>query len=105
MFVQLLLLPAIGHGAQERHQRRRRGEHDPLRKPVFDQGLILLQCRPEKLLPRQKQDDEFRRLPELRPVGLETERIHPGSHLTGMAEQMRLTLLVILRLIGIEVGG
>ena len=57
-----------------------------------------------KLLAGQKQHDEFRCLPELRPIGLQAERIHPGSHLVRMATQVRHPLLVILGFVGVEIG-
>src|SRR5438094_710059 len=44
---QLLLPPSIGHGPQQRDQRRGRGDHDFLREPLLDDGAIIFERRPQ----------------------------------------------------------
>jgi hypothetical protein len=69
---QSLLPPSVGDRAEQGDKRRWRRDHDPAREPVFDQRRVLLQRRAEKLLARQEQHHELRRLRELVPVSLET---------------------------------
>src|SRR3989442_15718461 len=78
---QLLLSPSIGHGPQQRDQRRGRSDHDFLREPFLDKGTIIFQRRPQKLLAWQEQDDKLGSLRELTPVSFAAQLVHSRANL------------------------
>ena len=67
---ELLLLPPVGHGLQQRQQRHRRRGNHPEAGRLIEQRSILLERRAEQRLERQEHHDEFRRGLELLPVFL-----------------------------------
>ena len=100
---QLLLSPSIGHGPQQRDQRRGRGDHDFLREPLLDDGAIIFQRRPQKLLPRQEQDDELGSLLELTPVRFGAQLVHSRANLRRVLPEPFTPHFIVLSLHGLQV--
>src|SRR5690606_26190958 len=64
---------------------------------------VALKRSGEERFARQEEDRELRRMRELRGVVLRGKLLDVGAYLTGMAIQMLLAQLIVVRLQGIEI--
>ena len=81
---QLFLPPSVGHRAEQRDERRRRGQNDAACEPFLDESRVLVQGGAKELLTGEKEDDEFGRPVELRPIGFQRQFVHPAPDLLRM---------------------
>ena len=81
---EIFLAPAVGNRLQQCNEGSGRCDDNLLAEAVVQQLRIMFQCRTEKRLGRQEENDKFRRGLKLFPVFLGAELVDMVAYLPGM---------------------
>src|SRR3954468_11279375 len=101
---ELLLLPAMGHGEEQREERGRRRQHHALGQGPLEKLVVVLERGGEERIVGQVEDYELGAVVEPLPVCLARELLHVLAHLGSVVAQAGIAPRLVGGLGRVEVG-
>src|SRR5207248_4417075 len=100
---ELLLLPAVGDGEEQREERRRRRQDHPLGQGPLEKLVIVLERGGEERVVGQVEDDQLRAVVEPGPVRLARELLYVLPDLRGVVAQAGIAPRLVGGLCRVEI--